>query len=326
MDTVAIKAQMLSILQERGPSLPKDVAAGLAEKVDTILAGALLAELVEQKKVLMSALKVGGSPLYYLPAGEARLTGFADRLHGPEKDAYAMLKDAGVLAEDALQPAIRVALARLRDFAKRIEISYQGRRAYFWRWYLLTPEETKDRVKALLTPAEEEAEKREEEPPAEEEAEERPADEQAVARQEAQEDPEEEKPEGKEEEPKGRGQEPRPQPQKPKGEAQETIAEPSHSEIPLIGRLRAKGIRVDQYRIINRKKDLMLMAEVPSELGMLKAIIVYKAKKVTDADLTEVMGLRDGERLTVLLCRDIGKKARDSAAKLGLVVRTQEEL
>ena len=57
--------KILNFLKFSGPSLAMRIAKNIEQ--DSIIASAYLSELVEQRKIKISNLKIGTSPLYYLP-------------------------------------------------------------------------------------------------------------------------------------------------------------------------------------------------------------------------------------------------------------------
>ena len=67
--------KILNFLKVTGPTLPTKVAKNI--NTDILLASAHLSDLSSQGKVKISKLKIGGSPLYYLPGDESQLYNFA---------------------------------------------------------------------------------------------------------------------------------------------------------------------------------------------------------------------------------------------------------
>ena len=56
-----------------GPTFPAKVAKALGGGGDTMLIGAILSTLISSGDLKVSTLKVGGSPLYYVPEQESKL-------------------------------------------------------------------------------------------------------------------------------------------------------------------------------------------------------------------------------------------------------------
>lgn len=135
-DSRPSKEQVLQFVIANGPSVPNDVMKKLGS--DTFLIGAYLSELVANKKLSVSAMKVGGSPLYYAPGQEYKLQNFTKYLNEKDRLAYNILKDKRVLTDREQTPLIRVALRTIKDFAFPIEISQNGEKTLYWRWYLIS--------------------------------------------------------------------------------------------------------------------------------------------------------------------------------------------
>jgi len=131
--------KIISILSSRGPGLPVQVAKEL--QISSIFAGAFLSELASDNTVRISSLKVGGSPLYFLPGQEQQLENFSNYLPGKEKEAFLMLKEKKVLEDSRLEPAIRVALRSIKDFAFPITTIFQNNKIVFWRFHSFSEEE-----------------------------------------------------------------------------------------------------------------------------------------------------------------------------------------
>jgi len=142
------KAQVVSIIRMKGPILP--VQLGKEIGGNSMIAGAVLSELVQAREVKISNAKVGGSPVYYTPGQEPKLTMLYDHLHEKEKKAYEMLKEKRVLRDKALAPVERVALREIKDFASPIEVNLPTGKELFWRWYLTSNSDAEMLIKKTL--------------------------------------------------------------------------------------------------------------------------------------------------------------------------------
>lgn len=142
--------KILQFLHLSGPTLPGKVAKTM--KTEIMLASAHLADLSSQGKVKVSHLKVGGSPLYYLPGQEIQLYPFAAGNINP-KDLQVLdrLKQEKVLQESKLDLLSKVALRSLQDFAVPLQVQLGDQKELFWKWSLLADEETNQRIRYLLT-------------------------------------------------------------------------------------------------------------------------------------------------------------------------------
>lgn len=143
-----VKSKILSIMRIHGPSLPVHIAKQV--NLSMLFASAFLSELASEKQVRISNMKVGGSPLYYLPGQEEQLEKFSNYLGGKEKEAFTLLKEKALLREDDLDPAIRVAVKSLRDFAFSLTLNLPDKQITFWRFISLNEEEAKKRIEAIF--------------------------------------------------------------------------------------------------------------------------------------------------------------------------------
>jgi len=136
------RKKIVDILKSKGPSLPIHISSQTG--TSTLFAGALLSELAKDKILKISHMKVGGSPLYFLEGQERALENFHKHLPGKEKEAFLLLKKEKILEDKKQEPAIRVALRNLKDFA--FPFSSDGE--VFWRFYSTTEQEVRDMFNA----------------------------------------------------------------------------------------------------------------------------------------------------------------------------------
>lgn len=129
------KERIMEFLEVNGPSLPIHISNHL--RVDTLLSSAFLADLLSEKKIKLSNMRVGNSPVYYLRGHEFQLEKFANFLSGKEKDTFYLLESHGVLRDDFMLPATRVALRAIKDFA--FPFDYDG--VLYWRFIKINEEQ-----------------------------------------------------------------------------------------------------------------------------------------------------------------------------------------
>ena len=134
------KSKVLEFLKANGPSIPVKISTHLG--VDTMLASAFLADLLSDKEIKMSKMKVGNSPIYFLSGQESRLQEFSNYLGGKERQAFDLLKEKKILRDRNQEPAIRVALRSIKDFA----FAFKVREETFWRFYLVDHHEAMGNV------------------------------------------------------------------------------------------------------------------------------------------------------------------------------------
>jgi hypothetical protein len=128
-DTTPIKEKIISALRIKGPSLPIHISGEV--KISPLFASAFLSELIAEKRVQVSHMKVGNSPLYLIPGQESRLEKYANHLKSKEKDAFLLLQEKKILKDKNQHPAIRVALRAIRDFA----IPFRKEEEIYWRYF-----------------------------------------------------------------------------------------------------------------------------------------------------------------------------------------------
>lgn len=133
--------KIISIIKERGPSLPIQIAKKLG--MSSLFVSAFLSELAGENKLKISHLKVGGSPLYYLSGQETLLENFQEYLNNREIEAINLLKSNRVLKDSEQEPVVRVALRSLRDFSKGFKINDE----IYWRFYNISEEQAIDLLK-----------------------------------------------------------------------------------------------------------------------------------------------------------------------------------
>lgn len=140
--------KILEVMKLRGPVLPVHVTK--AAECDILIASAHLSELASKKLIKISSLKVGGSPLYFLPGQESRLQDFTDNLHEKEKKAFDLLKHKKVLRDQDLDPVFKVAIREIKDFAIPLEVTHKGNMEIFWKWALSSNAEVEPLIKNAL--------------------------------------------------------------------------------------------------------------------------------------------------------------------------------
>ena len=139
---------ILEIISRKGPVIPVQVSKEINDNI--LMASARLSELLSSKKIKISSLKVGGSPLYYLPGQEEKLRNFANNLGGVERKAYDLLEQGKVLRDAVMEPAVRVALRNIKDFAVPLQVIYQEKTEIFWKWYLTENKEAEIVIKGII--------------------------------------------------------------------------------------------------------------------------------------------------------------------------------
>ena len=143
-----IRDRILELMKAKGPVIPSNIAKEINSNI--LMSSALLSELSSKGKVKISSLKVGGTPLYYLPGQEPSLQNFSNNLHEKERKAFDLLKEKKILRDNNLEPVVRVALREIKDFAVPLHVTHNNGTEIFWKWYLLGKDETESLAKELL--------------------------------------------------------------------------------------------------------------------------------------------------------------------------------
>ncbi|MDP1695408.1 MAG: hypothetical protein Q8L29_00670 [archaeon] len=129
------KERIISLISTKGPSLPVQIARMM--NISPLFASAFLSELYGEGKLRISNLRVGSSPLYYVSGQETELEKFIQYLNQKEREAYFLLKEKKILDDEIQQPAIRVALRAIKDFA----VSFRDNQKTFWKFFNLPIQE-----------------------------------------------------------------------------------------------------------------------------------------------------------------------------------------
>src|SRR3989338_2910093 len=127
-DHLQVKEKIISFIKMRGPSLP--VHIGKEINTNILFTSAFLSELISEKRLKISNLKVGNSSLYFIAGQEPRLEEFSQHLKSKEKEAFELLKQKRILKDSEQHPAIRVALREIKDFA----IPFKKNGELYWKY------------------------------------------------------------------------------------------------------------------------------------------------------------------------------------------------
>jgi hypothetical protein len=135
-DTSKIKEGIISVIRTKGPNFPAPIASEIQTSI--LFTSAFLSELLSDKQVKITNMRVGSSPIYYVPGQEIQLEHFASKyLKSKEKEAFTILKEKRILKDADQLPAIRVALREIKDFA----IPEEKNKELYWRYFLCSNEE-----------------------------------------------------------------------------------------------------------------------------------------------------------------------------------------
>jgi len=142
-DTSKIKEKIISVLRRNGPSLPVHIAREIDSSI--LFTSAFLSELVSEKKIKMSNLKIGNSPLYLIAGQEYMIEKYFHYLKSKEKEAFHLLKEKKFMKDSEQNPAIRVALKEIKDFAIPFQKPDTGE--LYWKFFTVPESEFTEKIK-----------------------------------------------------------------------------------------------------------------------------------------------------------------------------------
>lgn len=145
------KEKILSILKLKGPNNP----AGLSKEVgqNTLITSSLLSELSTEKKVMISHVKFGSSPFYYLPEQKPMLEKLSMYLNEKDKRTYDKLKSEKILRESEMDALTKVSIREIKDYAVGLNINFKGQVEMFWRYFSITQDDAIKIIKERYFPS-----------------------------------------------------------------------------------------------------------------------------------------------------------------------------
>lgn len=142
------REKLLNIVKEKGPLLPAQINKEM--RTNVLFASAMLSEMVDQKKLMLTSMKVGGSPLYYCAGQEHMIEKFAHKLNEQNYRVFELLKKSRILRDRDQDPQSRVALREIKDFAVPLEVSANGNKDLFWKFYLVSDSDAESLIKDYI--------------------------------------------------------------------------------------------------------------------------------------------------------------------------------
>ncbi|MEM2121098.1 MAG: hypothetical protein QXU20_00355 [Candidatus Woesearchaeota archaeon] len=294
--------EVLSFLRIKGPIVPSQLAENF--KTSILIASAILSELSSRGIVKISNLKVGNSPLYYLPGQESKLQDFISKLNEKDRQTVLILKEKKVMQDSLLDPLTRVSLRQVKDFAKPFFVKKNNEDVLFWRWYLLDEESAKKLI----------AQETVEQKPILKEEKEIPKIKQEVIKQDVIKEDFKEKTIQKTTTPispifeKENIVLSKPKKQKTK------IQEQTEFLSQILNFFRQNNITVDNQEIISKNKEFDFIIKIKTPVGELNYYCkVLNKKSINEADLSKVFVQAQSKKLPaiLLITGKLTKKARE---------------
>ncbi len=140
------KNQVLDVVRTKGYVVPSDLIREF--RTDTFVMGAVLSDLVHDKKLGITSVKIGGSPAYYAIEQKEKLQDLFKYLNEKDRGTFELLRAQKVVLDAEQSPLFRVSLRAIKDYAKPIEVTANGQTYLFWKWYLATEQEINDSLRS----------------------------------------------------------------------------------------------------------------------------------------------------------------------------------
>ncbi|MDD5331301.1 MAG: hypothetical protein PHE43_00560 [Candidatus Nanoarchaeia archaeon] len=270
---VELRDKALAFVRANGPVLPSEINKHL--NVNILFSGAVLSELVDNKDILITKAKIGGSPLYYAKGQEHKLERLRGYLGEKPAEIYDILKEKKMLRDKECNPWQRVALREIKDFAMPLKVTANNETEIFWKWHLTREEEIKPLIENILRADEELMEKIRKEKESEKPKEE------IIKEPVAEEIIEETVPEEVVEEPKIKKiRKPREKTLKKKDDSV------TFKEL-LLGYFQENNIGVLKEEVIKKNSEYGFIVNLKSEVGSLKYYVKARKKTtINEGDLT----------------------------------------
>lgn len=145
---MVITDTVLDIVSRKGPVIPVNISKEIGQNI--LMTGAVLSELTSRGKIKTSSLKVGGSPLYYVPGQEEKLLNYINYLDKNEQRSAERLQKEGVIRESAGDALTRYTLKVIKDFAIPLTVRVDGATETFYKWFMLSDEDAEQRIRNIL--------------------------------------------------------------------------------------------------------------------------------------------------------------------------------
>ena len=147
---ILTKDNLLRFVQQQRYVTPSTVAQEF--DTTTMIASAALSELANEKSLLITHLKLSSSPYYYDAKQPECLQELAEKhLDGNELNVYHKLKEQQIISKGALSIPEQLAIDKIKDYAKKVELEFDGKQYTFWIWYLRDYDQTKQQIQQYFS-------------------------------------------------------------------------------------------------------------------------------------------------------------------------------
>ena len=314
------KNRALEFIKKNGPSLPSQVAKEIG--IPPLFASALLSQLISEKSIKVSELKIGGSPLYYQETQKELLLNFTTFIPSIEKEMCEKLKKVGVIPDDGLSLQEKVALRSIRDFSIPLSVRIGQEAKIFWRWYSLPQEETSKLIERSLKNSQIQVQEQKAEVK-EALQEVKPAETLVEVKAEVRAEGHGE--ENREEQNAGEGEEV----QKVQAVQKKLRKAKEIDFLQEVHEFLAKNdVKIIEESVIRKNSEIELMLQLSSSLGRMNFFAIAKNKRIlTPADLTLAYYRSQEKKLPLILLNSgkFAKKAEERAGELGITLKSLQE-
>ncbi|MFH1248836.1 MAG: hypothetical protein V1660_01665 [archaeon] len=287
------KNKIIEAIKTRGPSLPIHLSKEI--ELSSLFTSAIMSEMISNKMIKTSNLKVGSSPLYLIAGQEPLLENFSNHLGSKEKEVFLFIKEKGVVQDELLSPAYRIAIRSLKDFAIPLKVNINNEEKIFWRYLTVPLGDAVKKIRDMTQPKTEHTIQKEEEKKVEQFS---PINHEEKREKAKEENLTEEKEQKKTE-----------KLVKEKQEKKQIVNRDFLSALNIyLSKLKIEKVR----EIETRKKDIMMVAKMNSAIGMIEVLVVAKDKKaIGENDLSLALGRGQEIKMPVLFISSgkLNKKA-----------------
>lgn len=147
---ILTKDNLLRFVKEHKYVTPTTIAHEF--ETTTMIASAALSELAREGSLGITYLKLSSSPYYYDNKQPESLQDLAEKhFSGNELNVYRKIKEQQIVSKGSLTIPEQLAIDRIQDFAKRLELEYEQKEYVFWVWYLRNFSETKKQIESYFS-------------------------------------------------------------------------------------------------------------------------------------------------------------------------------
>ncbi len=142
------KEEIYEFVKNNGPVLTTTIVKEF--RLNSVYAGAYLAELVSDKKIKVSNIRSGTSPVYYHDGQESSLVNFFSYLPAEERDSLSQLFQTRILEDVSLSTQAKITMRRFKEFAVPLGVTVDNKHHLFWKWNTLQDQEAEAMIRQYM--------------------------------------------------------------------------------------------------------------------------------------------------------------------------------